>query len=69
MNQFQQCLDSGKYKDEVAKDIADGAAAGVSGTPTWFIGKTTSNGTIDGTRIVGAQPYAAFKTVIDQQLK
>jgi len=69
VNQFQQCLDSGKYKDEVAKDIADGAAAGVSGTPTWFIGKTTSNGTIDGTRIVGAQPYAAFKTVIDQQLK
>lgn len=67
VSQFQQCLDSGKYKDEVAKDIADGTAAGVSGTPTWFIGK--SGATIDGARIVGAQPYAAFKTIIDQQLK
>lgn len=67
-SQFQQCLGSGKFKDEVAKDTADGAAAGVSGTPTWFIGKSASNGTITGTRIVGAQPYAAFKTIIDQQL-
>lgn len=68
VSQFQQCLDSEKFKAEVDKDIADATAAGASGTPTWFIGKTTSNGTIDGTRIVGAQPYATFKTVIDQQL-
>lgn len=68
VSQFQQCLDSGKYKDEVAKDMADGSAAGVSGTPTWFIGKSNSNGNITGTRVVGAQPYAAFKTIIDQQL-
>ncbi len=69
VNQFQQCLDSGKYKNEVAKDIADGSAVGVSGTPTWFIGKSSSSGTIEGTTVVGAQPYAAFKTIIDQQLK
>ncbi|MBI3232050.1 MAG: DsbA family protein [Candidatus Doudnabacteria bacterium] len=69
VSKFQQCLDSDKFKTEVDKDIADATAAGASGTPTWFIGKSTSNGTIDGTRIVGAQPYAAFKTVIDQQLK
>lgn len=69
VSQFQQCLDSDKFKAEVDKDLADAAAAGASGTPTWFIGKTTANGTIDGTRIVGAQPYTAFKTVIDQQLK
>lgn len=69
VSQFQQCLDTEKFKAEVDKDIADASAAGASGTPTWFIGKSTSNGTIDGTRIVGAQPYAAFKTIIDQQLK
>ncbi len=69
MNQLNQCLDSGKYKIEVEKDLADGQAAGVSGTPTFFIGKSNSDGTIDGTRLVGAQPYTAFKTIIDQQLK
>lgn len=56
---FNSCLDSAKYKDEVAKDTADGAAAGVSGTPTFFI---------NGQKIVGAQPFSAFKQAIDQQL-
>lgn len=69
VKQFQQCLDSGKYKDEVDKDIADGIAAGVSGTPTWFIGKPDSDGAMTATPLVGAQPFAAFKTIIDQQLK
>ncbi len=67
--QFQQCLDSGKFKNEVDKDIADGTAAGVSGTPSWFIGKSTSDGKIDGQLVVGAQPFSAFKTIIDQLLK
>lgn len=57
--QFNSCLDSGKYKEEVAKDMADGTAAGVSGTPTTFI---------NGQKVVGAQPFSAFKAVIDQEL-
>lgn len=57
---FNQCLDSGKYKAEVEKDIADGTAAGVTGTPAIFI---------NGRLVVGAQPFAAFKVVIDEELK
>ena len=68
-SKFRTCLDSEKYKDEVIKDAAAGATFGVSGTPTMFIGKSNSDGKINGVRVVGAQPYAAFKTVIDQQLK
>ena len=68
VNQFQQCLDSGKFKDEVAKDIADGSAAGVSGTPSWIIGKSSKDGQIEGQLIVGAQPFSAFKTIIDEKL-
>ncbi len=68
-NNFKSCLDSEKYKDEVSKDIAAGSAAGVSGTPTLFIGKSNASGNIEGTRIVGAQPYAVFKAAIDQLLK
>ena len=59
-NEFNQCLDSEKYKSEVEKDIADGSAYGVSGTPTLFI-----NGRI----VVGAQPFAVFKAIIDEELK
>jgi protein-disulfide isomerase len=67
--QFQQCLDSDKYKDEVDKDIADANSIGATGTPTFFIGKSTPNGTIEGMKIVGAQPYSAFQAQIDSLLK
>jgi len=36
-SQFDQCLDSDKYADEVQKDYQDGISYGVSGTPTFFI--------------------------------
>jgi protein-disulfide isomerase len=57
---FNGCVDSQKYKDEVAKDKADGDAVGIQGTPTFFI-----NGHVIG----GAQPYPVFKTLIDDLLK
>ena len=69
VTQFQQCLDSGEFKSEVEKDLADAAKVGATGTPTFFIGKSTSNGEINGIRIVGAQPFSAFKAIIDEQLK
>ena len=53
------CLSSGKFKDEVAKDEAEGQTAGVSGTPAFFI---------NGKLLEGAQPYANFKTMIDAEL-
>jgi protein-disulfide isomerase len=57
---FDQCLDSEKFKDEVMKDKADGDAAGVQGTPTFFI-----NGRVMG----GAQMYPEYRKVIDELLK
>ncbi len=58
-DQFRNCLDSKKYDKNVADDLAAGQKAGVNGTPTVFI---------NGLPVVGAQPYNAFKTVIDQEL-
>lgn len=66
---FKSCLDSEKSKAEVAKDLADAGNAGATGTPSFVIGKSTDSGEIEGQLLVGAQPYAAFKTIIDQQLK
>ncbi|HTP56956.1 MAG TPA: DsbA family protein [Candidatus Paceibacterota bacterium] len=63
--QFDQCLDSQKYANEVDADIAAGSANGpdgyplVSGTPTFFI---------NGQRLVGAQPFSAFQQTIDAAL-
>ncbi len=53
------CLDSGKFKSEVQKDLADGSSAGVSGTPGFFV---------NGKLVSGAQPYSVFKQLIDAEL-
>ena len=66
---LQTCLDTEKYKAEVDKDLADATKVGASGTPTFFIGKSTENGIIEGTKIVGAQPFSVFQAEIDKQLK
>ncbi|MBI5038749.1 MAG: DsbA family protein [Nitrospirae bacterium] len=66
---FDAGLDSGKYAEERNRDIEDGKKAGVSGTPSFFIGKSQGKGKeITGKRIVGARPYESFKQVIDQLL-
>ncbi len=56
---FGQCLSSGKFEGAVSKDLSDGTAAGVSGTPATFI-----NGII----VEGAVPYEQFKAQIEQEL-
>jgi len=58
-SEFDSCLDSGEMADEVQKDLDDGTAAGVSGTPGFFI---------NGRQLSGAQPFSAFKTIIDEEL-
>lgn len=63
-SKFDSCLDSQKYKNEVDKDFQDGVDAGVSGTPTFFIGNS-KDGYIS---VVGAQPYSVISQVIDSLL-
>ncbi len=65
MNQFNTCLDSGKYKAKVQSDMDDGNKAGVNGTPSSFILK---NGKIVGT-INGAEPLEAVMSKIEALLK
>lgn len=68
METFNACLDSSKYAGEVQKDLADGQNAGVSGTPTFFLGTSEDGKTIQGKSIVGAQPFASFKRQIEMLL-
>lgn len=62
--QFQACLDSGKYEKLVKDSITEGSAAGVSGTPSTFIVDSKGNSQI----VVGAQPADAFKAEIDKAI-
>jgi protein-disulfide isomerase len=57
--QFSSCLDGKKFDKNVSDDLALGQSVGVSGTPTFYV---------NGTQLVGAQPYASIKAVIDQEL-
>lgn len=59
IDQFDSCLDQEKYSAQVQSDTEEIKAMGYTTTPTTFIGETA---------IVGAQPYATFKTVIDEKL-
>jgi protein-disulfide isomerase len=65
---FQACLDSDKYKADVQKDASEAATLQISGTPTFVLAKSAKD-KLDGLRIVGAQPFAAFQSAIDGLLK
>ena len=62
---FAQCLDSGKYAQHVADDLADATSSGGNGTPYSVV--IAPNG--KKFAISGAQPYASVKSVIDIALQ
>lgn len=66
---FNDCVDTRKYKSEVEKDMSEGGAAGITGTPGFIVGVIQSDGkTVIGQKVSGAQPFASFKSVIDAEL-
>jgi protein-disulfide isomerase len=56
---FENCLASGKFAATVENDVAEGTAAGVTGTPAFFV---------NGRLISGAQPMEKFVQVIEAEL-
>jgi protein-disulfide isomerase len=56
---FLQCLQTGRYRQEVLKDLQDGMALGVTSTPTFFI---------NGRPLVGARARSEFQAMIDRLL-
>ena len=57
---WSTCREDPKQALEVKKDFEDGQAAGVSGTPAFFI---------NGVMLSGAQPYSEFARIIDRELE
>jgi len=56
---FNKCLDDGEKASVVKADAATGESVGVGGTPSFFV---------NGEMLVGAQPVANFKAIIDKLL-
>ena len=67
VDQFNGCYDSGKFEDRVQQDMADGTAAGISGTPG-FILSYTANGETQTRKIDGAQPFNVFQQELEAAL-
>ncbi|MBN1916061.1 DsbA family protein [Candidatus Dojkabacteria bacterium] len=67
-NKLIDCMNSGKYADEVQKDLSEGSVAGINGTPGFVIGKLGSDGMVTGTIVSGAQPYTSFESIIKEYL-
>jgi protein-disulfide isomerase len=57
---FDSCVADRKYTKDIEADMKAGEEAGVNGTPAFFI---------NGRLLSGAQPFEAFKRVIDDELE
>ena len=57
---FNQCLDSGKYTSVVETDTQTAQSIGVRSTPSFLV---------NGTPLVGAQPFEQFEPIIEAELK
>ncbi len=58
-DELDDCIDTDKFKEEIDGDQADAARAGIGGTPGFIV---------NGNVISGAQPFAAFESVIEAEL-
>jgi protein-disulfide isomerase len=59
-DEFNSCLDSGKYVAQIQADMKDGSAVGVNGTPAMFI---------NGRFVNGAVPIEQISSIIDDELR
>lgn len=59
MPRLQTCLDSKKFDSKLQSEQAEGSAAGVQGTPAFFV---------NGKLVSGAVSYLEFKQLVEQEL-
>jgi predicted DsbA family dithiol-disulfide isomerase len=64
---LKSCLASDRYASKIKGDILAAEKAGISGTPTFVLGKR-ANGAIEGIKIEGALPYGQFEAKIEKLL-
>lgn len=58
--QFKFCLETDKYSQKVAGDLADGKELGVNSTPTFFL---------NGEKMVGVSSYSDLKSKVEAVIR
>jgi protein-disulfide isomerase len=65
---FKKCMADGKHLKEIAAEARYAQSLGITGTPTFIVGKTAGD-TVEGRVVVGALPYENFAAVINEALQ
>jgi protein-disulfide isomerase len=69
VKKFKDCLHDGRHDQQIQRDTSEGVQAGINGTPCFLLGYVERGGKVKAVkRIVGVQPYASYKTAIDELL-
>lgn len=68
-SRFQACLD-GPEPAQIGADMALGKSLSIGGTPTFFIGRISSDShLVVSKRLKGAEPFEVFKSALDPLLR
>lgn len=62
------CVSTTRHDASIAADAAAAAEAGLTGTPMFIVGPSTSDGSMRGRVIRGAYPIETFRAAIDEAL-
>jgi protein-disulfide isomerase len=65
---FNSCMADGKHLKEIGEEAKYAQSLGITGTPTFIIGKTVGD-SVQGKMVVGALPLANFDAVINEMLE
>lgn len=65
-DRFKACLMADKFTGAIKRAVAEANGQGISGTPTFLIGKTQGE-VVNGIIVVGAKPIADFENVLKEQ--
>lgn len=68
MSDYNSCVSSQKYLNQINQDFQDATAAGITGTP-FFVISYTANGQQKTDTIDGAQSFSTFQQKLDAALK
>ena len=68
VKRFDTCLAKKRHLKKIRKDVADARAIGITGTPSFVLARS-GGAIVEGEKVVGAQPFAAFDANIQRLLK
>lgn len=60
MGKFRECFASQRYLEQIRTSAADAVRLGISGTPTFILGLNSGDDSVEGWKIIGAQPFETF---------